>query len=350
MRKHIPLRIGRSQWKLDMRAMAVTGALCLAVLIAIMLSAGIGETWINPMRVLRTLIGNGGEMDTLIVHSLRLPRVLLALAVGIGLATAGAILQGIVRNPLAAPDIIGVTSGASVAVVLFLYLFSNTNNALTVSIRWMPVAAVCGAVTAGLLVYALAWKKEGASTFRLVLIGIGLAMCAQSLTTLLMIKSSIYQAAQANVWITGSVSKATWEQVRIIAPVTIVLLALCLFSIRSLNVQRLDDSTAVGVGSRVQRDRFLLLLLSTALAGGAVAFGGNIGFVGLMAPHIARRMVGSSFGALLPATALIGGLLVMLADLLGRTLFSPYEIPAGVFTAAIGAPYFVFLLYKTRKS
>lgn len=304
----------------------------------------------GPMRVLRTLFGHGDEMDTLVIHSLRLPRVLLGLVVGVCLAAAGAVLQGIIRNPLASPDIIGVTSGASVAVVLFLYLYSNTNNALTVSIRWLPVAAIIGAVAAGLLVYLFSWKREGASTFRLVLIGIGIAMLAQSLTTLFMIKSSIYQAAQANVWITGSVSKATWEQVRIITPVAVVFLVLCVFSIRSINVQRLDDSTATGVGGSVQRDRFLLLLVSTALAGSAVAFGGNIGFVGLMAPHIARRMVGSSFGALLPATALIGGLLVMLADLLGRTLFSPYEIPAGVFTAAIGAPYFIFLLYKTRKA
>lgn len=288
-------------------------------------------------------------MDTLVIYSLRLPRIILALAVGVCLAIAGAILQGIIRNPLASPDIIGITGGASVAVVLFLFLFSNSNNALTVSIKWMPVAAICGAIVIGLLVYVLSWKN-GSSTFRLVLIGIGLSMLAQSLTTLFMIKSSIYQASQANVWITGSVSKATWEQINILIPTALLLIVLCIFAIRNINVQQLDDDSARGVGSNVHKNQFLLLILSTALAGSAVAFGGNIGFVGLMAPHIARRIVGSSFGALLPVAALVGGLTVVLADLIGRNILSPLEVPAGVFTAAIGAPYFVYILYKTRNS
>jgi iron complex transport system permease protein len=127
-----------------------------------------------------------------------------------------------------------------------------------------------------------------------------------------------------------------------------VIIALALA--RTINIQELGDEVATGLGGKVQKQRFFLLMISTALIGGSVAFAGGIGFVGLMAPHMARRLVGSSFGALLPASALIGGILVMVADLIGRMLFSPLEVPAGVFTAGIGAPYFIYLLFKTRNS
>jgi iron complex transport system permease protein len=136
----------------------------------------------------------------------------------------------------------------------------------------------------------------------------------------------------------------------ILLPWSLIFIVLSFFITRQLNIQELGEEIATSVGGNVQRQRFLLLLMSTALVGGAVAFAGGIGFVGLMAPHMARRMVGSSFGALLPTAAFIGGILVMVADLIGRTLFLPLEVPAGVFTAAIGAPYFIYLLFKTRNS
>lgn len=154
--------------------------------------------------------------------------------------------------------------------------------------------------------------------------------------------------SQANVWITGSVYGSNWQDVNILMPAALVLLLISAAAARNVNIQTLGEELATGAGSSVQRNRFLLLLLSTAFAGIAVAFAGTVGFVGLMAPHIARRLVGSSFGALLPVAALIGGLLVLIADIIGRTLFSPVEVPAGVFTAAIGAPYFIYLLYKSR--
>ncbi|WP_410489237.1 FecCD family ABC transporter permease [Bacillus changyiensis] len=313
----------------------------------IVLSAGIGERFIFPDAVVKTFLGIGDPGDELIITSFRMPRILIALFAGICLAAAGSILQGLIRNPLASPEIIGVTGGASVTVVLFLMLFSNQNNALTVSINWLPVAAFIGAGFAGILVYLLSYQK-GASTFRLVLIGIGFSMLAQSLTTVLMIKGPIYRMSQANVWITGSVYGSNWRDVLILIPVTLVLLLICAGVSRNVNILTLGEELATGAGSHVEKHRFWLLLLSTAFAGVAVAFSGTIGFVGLMAPHIARRLVGSSFGALLPIASLIGGLLVLIADLIGRTLFSPVEVPAGVFTAAIGAPYFIYLLIKSR--
>ena len=163
-----------------------------------------------------------------------------------------------------------------------------------------------------------------------------------------MILGPIYRASQANIWITGTVNGSSWENVFVLVPIVMVLLLITFMSARKINVQELGDELATGVGSRVQWQRFTLLIISTGLVGAAVAFAGGIGFVGLMGPHMARRLVGSSFGALLPTSALIGGILVVLADLIGRTVFLPLEVPAGVFTAAIGAPYFIYLLFRTR--
>jgi iron complex transport system permease protein len=254
-----------------------------------------------------------------------------------------------IRNPLASPDILGITGGAAVAVVGFLAVFSDENNALTVSIKWLPVSAFIGATVVALLVYFLAWKN-GVSPIRLVLIGIGISSLMQALTTLMMLMGPIYRASQANIWITGTVYGSNWSNVAIIVPWTLILLVVVMMLARNVNVQELGDEIATGVGSQVQKQRFGLLLLATALIGSSVAFAGGIGFVGLMAPHMARRLVGSAFGALLPISALIGGILVMVADLIGRTMFSPLEVPAGVFTASIGAPYFIYLLFRTRNS
>lgn len=349
MKKYSPLRLGKGNvsFLIDQKAAMSVMILLIGTFILIIISAAMGEMKIHPLKVLNVFLGNGNKMDTLVVQSFRMPRILTALFVGMSLATAGAILQGIIRNPLASPDIIGITGGASVLVVLFLTIFSDDSNVLMISIKWLPLAAFVGATLAAFLVYFLSWKN-GVSPVRLVLIGIGISAVMKAFTTLLMILGPIYRANEANIWLTGSVYGSSWENLAFLAPWTVLFLAISFILARDLNIQELGDDLATGAGSPVQRQRFLLLLLSTALIGGAVSFAGGIGFVGLMAPHIARKLVGSSFGALLPASALIGAILVIIADLIGRTMFSPLEIPAGVFTAAIGAPYFIYLLYKSR--
>ncbi|WP_430483019.1 FecCD family ABC transporter permease [Rossellomorea marisflavi] len=334
---------------MDTSALKKIVLLAVLTMLAVIISTGIGDMQIAPWKVVSVFFGGGSSIDQLVVTSFRLPRILIALLAGMALAVAGGILQGMIRNPLASPDIIGVTGGAGAAVVAFLTIFSNKDNTLMVSIKWLPVAAFIGAAIIAFLVYFLAWKK-GVSPVRLVLIGIGISALTQACTTLLMVMGPIYRASQANIWITGTVNGSDWQDVWILLPWSIIFILLSFMITRQLNIQELGEEVATSAGANVQRQRFLLLLMSTALVGGAVAFAGGIGFVGLMAPHMARRLVGSSFGALLPVAALIGGLLVMLADLIGRTLFLPLEVPAGVFTAAIGAPYFIYLLFKTRHS
>lgn len=249
MKNYRTLRIGKGGISLLIGKKALFSFMILLVLTAcaVVLSAGIGERFISPGAVAKTFLGMGDPGDDLIIMSFRMPRILVALFAGICLAAAGSILQGLIRNPLASPDIIGVTGGASVAVVLFLMLFSNKNNALTVSISWLPVAAFVGAALAGMLVYFLSYKN-GSSTFRLVLIGIGFSMLAQSLTTLFMIKGPIYRMSQANVWITGSVYGSNWQDVNVLLPAALVLLLISAAAARNVNIQTLGEELATGAG------------------------------------------------------------------------------------------------------
>ncbi|TDL31519.1 iron ABC transporter permease [Jeotgalibacillus sp. S-D1] len=349
MKRFVPIRIGKNavSFLLDkLTVLRVTIALIVTVAV-FLISLGLGEVWVPPQEIIPVLFGGGDPFNQLIIRDFRLPRILIALLVGVALAVAGALLQGMVRNPLASPDIIGISGGASVFVVGFLVLFSDSNGALTVSIQWLPVAAFLGALLAAVLVYSFSWKN-GLSPVRLVLIGIGLSMFMNACTTLLMLIGPIYRASQANIWITGSVNGSTWGQVWILFPWVLVLFILSLFMARHVNLLELGEDVSKAMGSRISKQRIGILLLSTGLVGGSVAFAGGIGFVGLMAPHLARKLIGSSYGSLIPMSAIIGAALVMLADLIGRLIAAPLEVPAGVFTAAIGAPYFIYLLFKER--
>lgn len=351
MKKHIPLRIGHNiSFLLQQKALLTIGCLLGTAAGLFLVSTGMGELKISPIRVFQALIGQGDEMERLVITSFRLPRILMALLVGIALAIAGSILQGLVRNPLASPEVIGITDGAGAAVVLCLTLFSDTNGSLTISIQWLPLSAFLGATLTAFLIYILSWKHGEIAPLRMVLIGIGIAALMKAATTLFMVLGPIHNASQANLWITGTVNGANWKNIIVLAPWIMVLSLIAWIMARKLNVQELGDALATGLGSRVGRQRFYLLLLCTGLVGGSVAFAGGIIFVGLIAPHIARKLVGSSYGALIPAASLIGAILMMGADLIGRTILSPLEVPAGVFTAAIGAPYFIYLLYRSRNS
>ncbi|MBB6453476.1 iron complex transport system permease protein [Salirhabdus euzebyi] len=348
MKKYVPFRMWKVSLLLDKKSLVVTIGFLFLMLLIMIISLGIGQMNISPLNVLKVIFGTGSSMEELVVFSFRMPRILLAVVAGAALAISGAILQGIIRNPLASPDIIGITGGAAFTTVGFLALFSDRSNTLTVSIHWLPLASFIGAVCMGFLVYALAWKKGGITPIRLVLIGIGLAAAMQAFTTMMMILGPVFTASRANIWITGSVNGTNWNEIAIIVPWILLLTIITFVYARRLNMQELGEELAVNAGQKVQKDRFVLLFLSTALAGGAVAFAGGIGFVGLMAPHIARKLVGSSFGALLPVSALMGGIIVLIADLIARVAFAPLELPAGVLTSAIGAPYFIYLMYKSR--
>jgi len=347
-RKYHTLRWNKASFLVDHKALLALIVLSILFIVIIILSLGIGDVFISPIEVIKAIFKQSTTLNNLVVHSFRFPRILLGALAGMGLAVSGAILQGLVRNPLASPDIIGVTSGASLTTVMFLtFVSAHEASSMNVSVQWLPVASFIGALLMGGLVFIL--SRRGFSAIKLVLMGIGLAAGAKALTDLMLIVGPIYLASQSSIWLAGSVNGASWGSVVFLLIWSIVFIGLAQGLARRLNAQTFGEKVAVGIGNNLKGDRILLLILSTALAGGAVAYAGAIGFVGLMAPHMARRLVGSNFGSLIPISALIGGIIVMISDLIGRTVFTPLEIPAGVFTAAIGAPYFIYLLYKTRK-
>lgn len=346
MNSHIPLRSkqGSLSVLVHKKTVWVSLLLVLTCLLIAVVSTGMGELYISPWNVILSVFGAGSEDYSMVIQKLRLPRIMVALLAGASLAAAGALLQGVVRNPLASPDMMGVTGGASVAAVAFLTYFAGS-----VSIRWLPFAAMSGASIVSAILYLLAWRR-GVTPFRLILVGVGMSSLMSAATTMMIMFSPKNDAAQAYLWLTGSVYATNWENVLTILPWTAVLLPCCLLVARHVNIGQLGDEISAGAGSRVEWNRLLLLLLSVALAASAVAVAGGIGFVGLIAPHMARKLVGPSFENVLPVSALLGGAIVMLADLVGRTFFLPLDVPAGVFTSAVGAPFFIYLLYTRRNT
>ncbi|MNH92530.1 putative siderophore transport system permease protein YfhA [compost metagenome] len=346
MKQHIPLRLGHGRFSLLLHKKTIVAVfiLLLASAALVIISIGSGSMFIRPIDVIRSLMGAGAEDHTLVIQKLRLPRIIVALLVGGSLASSGAILQGMIRNPLASPDILGITGGASVTAIIFLHYFLGT-----VSMRLLPAAAMIGAVLVAALLYALSWKK-GVTPFRLVLVGVGISSLMSAMTTMMLIFNPKNEASQAYFWLTGSVYGANWENVLTVLPWTVICIPLAWIWARHINIGQLGDDVAAGAGSLVQRNRLILLLISVALAASAVSVAGGIGFVGLIAPHMARKLVGSSLGSLLPVSALLGGIIVVLADLAGRTFFLPLDVPVGVFTSAVGAPFFIYLLYTRRNS
>jgi iron complex transport system permease protein len=319
--------------------------LLLAVLISLLLmlcSLSLGKVLLSPLEVLRILFSSEDSSLVFIVEQLRLPRMLLAALVGGALAVSGVILQSIIRNPLASPDLLGITSGASAAAVFYLSFYAST-----LGQHWLPMAAMLGAGLAVLAIYLLAWK-QGASPLRLVLIGVGVSALLSAVTTFILVFSPLTTTLSAYVWLTGSVYGASWAQPRALAGWLLVILPGLLLVARHVRVQQLDDSLAQGIGVRVQWLRVGLLLVSVALAGAAVAWGGAMAFVGLIAPHIAKRLVAPGFAGQAAMSALVGANLLMLADLAGRTLFLPLDLPAGIFVAVLGTPFFLYLLIKQR--
>ena len=327
-----------------------SGALAILAVtfVVLVLSISYGAYDISVAEVVQTLIGAlpdnhpEGRSFNLVVFTFRLPRILTAFLVGMALSTSGAILQGITRNPLAEPGILGVNAGAGLAAVSIIVWFKDIPMSL------LPFAAFAGALLVALVIYALAWKSGGSSPIRLILIGVAVAAMLTSATTFMLVFGDIRDVQQAHIWLAGSVYGRNWEHVHTLAAWLIVLLPLAIFSARQLNILAFGEDLAQGLGIRVEAQRLLLLTISVGLAAVAVAVSGTIGFVGLVAPHITRRLTGPAHEGLIPIAALFGGALLVTADLIGRWVVAPSELPIGIVTALIGAPYFAYLLYKSR--
>ncbi len=336
------LRLGPLSFQADRRIFSVLLLLGVIGMATLTFSVSYGEYDISVFDVGRTIIGiNTGEdyaNHKFVVWTLRMPRILVAGMVGMALAVSGAIMQGITRNPLADPGILGVTSGASVAAVAVIVWYDVPSSTL-------PYATFGGALAMALLIYGLAWKG-GTSSVRFILVGVGLSAIASSIMTTMLVFGEIREVQQAYFWLAGSVYARNWNHVEVIAVWLIVLLPLAIFSARQLNTLGLGDDVAKGLGVNVEVQRAWLMFLSATLAAIAVAVAGTVGFIGLVVPHITRRLVGPAHEGLLITSAILGAVLAIVSDLIARAVLSPSELPLGIVTAMIGAPYFLYLLYR----
>lgn len=314
----------------------------------VLLGIAFGSTWQPIDRVIAVLLGGGEKTEKLIVLQLRMPRVAAAVLAGGTMAMAGFLLQKVTRNALASPGVLGVIDGAALGVVIFLAALSDEANALTVSIAFQPLAAGIGALVAIGLVFLIA-GRQAASPIRLLLFGIAVAAVFKALTMIMMLIGPVYRTSQAARWIAGAVNEVNWGEVQVTAIMLVPAVILTLLIARHLPPADLDETSARSVGLDLPVFRVFIFVLAALLTAIAVSFVGGVGFVGLMAPHLARLLVGRGVIAGLVASFLLGALMLVGADLLVRVVFSPVEIPAGTVTAVIGAPYFLFLLMRRSR-
>ncbi|MGP4106640.1 FecCD family ABC transporter permease [Virgibacillus sp. L01] len=328
------------------RFIGIIALLIVLIITMFFISLSTGVINIAPLDVVKTIIGQGTQRQGLVLFDFRLPGIILALLIGSGLAVSGVILQGVTQNDLADPGILGINTGAGLAVVLFIFFIQDSLNS-TVSIFIMPLFALVGALFAAFLVYTLAWKN-GVNPIRLILVGIGVNAGFSAALIIFQLKMNPQDFRQATVWLSGDIWSANWLFVLALLPWILILVPYALHKANVLNVLNLGDDVAAGLGSKVEGDRRLLLLIAVALAGASVAAGGAIAFLGLVVPHIARRIIGPLHQYIIPISALIGALLLMVSDTIGKNLLTPTEIPAGVVVAVLSTPYFVYLLAKTK--
>jgi iron complex transport system permease protein len=317
-------------------------ALVLAVLTAalLLLALSVGTAVVSLPDVLSTLAGQGSRATDYIVLERRLPRALVAVLVGAAFGLSGAVLQSLLGNPLASPDVIGISAGAGAAAVTAIVVFGAAGPSVA-------LAALLGALVTAALMYVLAWR-DGVTGYRLVLVGIGLAAILLSITSYFMTRSRVTSAQDALVWLTGSLNGSGVDELVPLAIALAILLPATAISARALDLLAFGDDTASGLGVGVQRTRFALLVCAVALAGTATAAAGPIAFVALLAAPIGRRLARDGGPALVPS-ALTGAVIVTAADFAAQHAPGLPQVPVGVLTGAIGAPYLLFLLARMNR-
>lgn len=342
---HWTLRLAdeRLALRLPRRPLQLLLVLLLALLALLALSLMLGSYSMAPVEVWQVLRGQDAQSDrALVVWEFRFPRTLVAALVGAMLAMSGAALQNVTRNGLADPALVGISQGAGLAVVALTVVWPELPSA------WHPWAAFFGSLTVAALIQGLSWNRRGGSSIRFILMGIGMAAFITAITSALLTYGQVERALSALAWLSGSLHVAGWPEVKLLAVWLLILLPLTLALSRSMAALQMGEDTAVGLGVSARVVRYALISVAVALAAIATAVVGPLGFVGLIAPHAARRLARAGVGLQLLLTAVLGALLVMLADLIGRAMFAPIQIPAGLVTAIIGVPAFIVLLHRAQ--
>ncbi|TPK64719.1 iron ABC transporter permease [Mesorhizobium sp. B2-4-15] len=339
------------------RARAVILLLCLGLAVAVLLSLTLGASDASAVNVLRDRLFGAVPSDTalsardsLIVYDIRLPRVILGMLVGAALAVCGAVMQGLFRNPLADPGLIGVSAGSSLGAVAIIVLGGTILAPMTALLGTfgLPLAAFSGGLVATLVLCQVATRQGRTSVATMLLAGIALGALAMALTGILIFMADDRQLRDLTFWSLGSLGGATWAKIGSVGPIIILALAAMPFLARGLNALALGEATAGHLGIPVQRLKYTAIVGVSAAVGASVAVSGGIGFVGIVVPHLLRLLIGPDNRYLLPASALLGASLLLLADAVARTIVAPAELPIGIVTAISGAPFFLWILLRKR--
>lgn len=329
--------------RLPTNALFVLAALFIAIFLSILFSLNTGSYELSITEVINVLKGiETDKADNNIVWLFRFPRTLAAILVGMMMALSGAALQNITRNGLADPSLVGISQGAALAVVAAIIVFPE------ISSVWRPWLALAGSLSVAALIQILSYEGKTSKPIRFILLGIGISAFISAITTAMPTYGKIYNASAALGWLSGSIDGANWLDVKILTIASLILIPSLLVISRSMSAIRLGEATAISLGTPILLIRYALITIAVALAAIATSIVGPLGFIGLIAPHAARRIASSGIAIHLLLTALIGGLLVVLADISGRSLFAPNQIPAGIVTQIIGVPIFVYLLLKQK--
>ncbi len=334
-------RLKRNQGSVGVLKVSMVWTILVILLVVLSVaSMAIGSAGYSFGEILSAVFGGGDATTRVVVLSLRLPRVILALLIGAALAAGGALLQAVMRNPLADPGTIGVSAGAGTAAITVLLIFPG----LTLS---LPLFAFVGASLACILIYMMAWKG-GVDPVRIILSGVAINSVLSGYNSLLQLLNSDNLSGVLS-FMNGSLSGMSWVHVRTMAVYAIVGLGLSLLCIRYANALQLGDEMAKNLGIRVNASRICLSAVSAFLAASTVSVAGMIGFVGLVVPHISRMLIGSDYKVLLPTSILLGGVTLLLADTVGRTIIPGLEIPVGIVMSVAGGPFFLYMLRKRGK-
>lgn len=312
--------------------------------VTILLNMGIGDFSLPYDRAIQTILGNGTSKEKFVLFELRLPRIFITILSGMALALSGAILQGITQNELADPGIMGINSGAGVAVAIFFLFVPIDGGNFSYLI---PVVAFIGALFSSIIIYLLAYKKGyGTDPVRLIILGVGFSMALSGLMIVIISSAERSKVEFISKWLSGNVWGIDWVFILAIVPWLAFLIPFTLYKANKLNIINLGRDISIGLGMNLEKERIELLLSAVALSASAVSVTGNISFIGLMSPHIARALVGHRSQKFIPIAIITGGFLLLLADFIGQNLVKPNGLPAGIIVSLIGAPYFIYILMK----
>lgn len=314
------------------------------ILLTSFVAMGLGDASVNFNRLIPTILGQGTFKEEFVFFSIRLPRLLITLLAGMALALSGAILQSITRNDLADPGIIGINAGAGTAIAIFFLFFPIEAGSF---VYLLPAVAFAGAILTAGIIYLFSYQRNvGFRPIRLVLVGVGFAMALSGIMIILISSAERTKVDFIANWLAGDIWGTDWPFIIAMLPWLVILIPYTLFKANRMNLLGLNEATAIGAGVSIEKERLTLLVVAVALAAASVSVTGGIAFIGLLAPHLAKSLIGPRTQLFIPLAILLGGWLLLIADTIGRNLADPNGIPAGIMTALIGAPYFIYLLIR----